>query len=120
MPPRPATPSIRQPANSLPGESSATAQGYGVAWRAVGLACGAMAAITFAGGTLDRASDRRADEAWAEAARTDARARAVVAGRRGVLLDGPPPAPGADAWAAGSGTPLHPQLVAPDDRAPVP
>src|SRR5688572_29865549 len=78
-----------------------------------------MAAITFAGGTLDRASDRRADEQWARAAREDPRARAVVASARGVLLDGPPPQPGADAWEAGSGEPLSPRLVALDDRDPI-
>ena len=49
--------------------------------------------ITFAGGTLDRAGNRRADAAWLAAARTDERALAVVGGRRGVLLsDGGGPA----------------------------
>jgi NAD+ diphosphatase len=78
-----------------------------------------MPVITFAGGTLDRASDRRADEAWAQAARTDPDARAVVAALGGVLLDGPAPTPGDDAWAAGSGAPLRPRLVPLDDREPV-
>jgi NAD+ diphosphatase len=75
--------------------------------------------ITFAGGTLDRAAERRADEAWVEAARTDPRARAVVAGRHGVLLDGDAPEPGADAWDAGRGGPLTPRLTALDDREPI-
>ena len=48
--------------------------------------------ITFAGGTLDRAANRRTDGAWIDAARTDPRARAVVAGRRGVLLEDGRPA----------------------------
>ena len=48
--------------------------------------------ITFAGGTLDRAAGRRTDSAWLEAARTDPRARAVVTGRKGVLLEGTAPA----------------------------
>src|SRR4051794_22607207 len=113
MPPRPATPSIRQPANSMPGESSATIQGYGVG------RLSAVGPITFAGGTLDRASARRADDAWVHAVRADARSRAVVGGRGGVLLDGDAPAPGPDAWAAGSGEPLTPRLVALDDREPM-
>jgi NAD+ diphosphatase len=46
--------------------------------------------ITFAGGTLDRAAHRRTDAAWLDAAR--AGAQAIVAGRRGVLLDGEAPA----------------------------
>src|SRR4051794_21560178 len=106
MPPRPATPSIRQPAKSVPGESSATAQGYAVP------SLRPMGPITFAGVTLDRASDRRADEPWVAAARDDPRARAVVGGRGGVLVDGAAPSPGADAWAPGSGDPLRPRLVA--------
>jgi NAD+ diphosphatase len=61
-----------------------------------------MAAITFAGGTLDRASDRRTDVAWVERARNDPRARAVAAGRGGVLLD--------------DGEPPRPLLVEPGDR----
>jgi NAD+ diphosphatase len=50
------------------------------------------APITFAGGTLDRAANRRTDAGWLEQARSDPRARAVVAGRRGVLLAGERPA----------------------------
>jgi NAD+ diphosphatase len=42
--------------------------------------------VTFAGGALDRAADRRADEAWIAAARSDPRARAVVVGPGGVAL----------------------------------
>src|SRR4051812_31393463 len=116
MPPRPATPSIRHPAKSLPVESSATAQGYGVPEPR---SLRRMGPITFAGGTLDRASERRAHEAWVDAARSDPRARAVVAGRGGVLVDGERPSPGADAWAAGSGGPLTPRLVPLDDREPM-
>lgn len=48
------------------------------------------APITFAGGTLDRAGNRRTDSAWVKAARADPRARAVVAGRRGVVLEREP------------------------------
>jgi NAD+ diphosphatase len=44
--------------------------------------------VTFAGGALDRAADRRADEAWIAAARNDPRARAVVVGPGGVALAG--------------------------------
>jgi NAD+ diphosphatase len=44
--------------------------------------------VTFAGGALDRAADRRADEAWIAAARNDPRARAVVVGPTGVSLAG--------------------------------
>src|SRR6478672_3797135 len=78
-----------------------------------------MAAITFAGGTLDRAAERRTDAEWVAAARSDPRARAVVAARQGVLLDGAPPAPGADAWAAPAGDDLRPLLVVLDDREPI-
>src|SRR3954468_1636222 len=78
-----------------------------------------MGPITFAGGMLDRASDRRADEAWVQDVRADPRARAIVGGRAGVLVDGEPPAPGPDAWAAGSGEPLPPCLVELDDREPI-
>jgi NAD+ diphosphatase len=81
--------------------------------------CPRMAAITFAGGTLDRVSDRRTDTAWVQAAREDPRARAVVASARGVLLDGPAPEPGTDAWEAGAGAPLEPRLVPLDDREPI-
>jgi NAD+ diphosphatase len=42
--------------------------------------------VTFAGGGLDRAADRRADEAWIAAARNDPRARAVLVGPGGVVL----------------------------------
>jgi NAD+ diphosphatase len=78
-----------------------------------------MAAITFAGGTLERASEKRANEAWVRATREDPRARAVVASGRGVLLDGERPQPGADAWAAPVGDPLRPRLVELDDREPI-
>jgi NAD+ diphosphatase len=47
--------------------------------------------VTFAGGALDRAADRRADEAWITAARNDPRARAVVVGPGGVALAGEAP-----------------------------
>ena len=47
--------------------------------------------VTFAGGALDRAADRRADEAWVAAARNDPRARAVVVGPGGVALAGESP-----------------------------
>src|SRR4051794_4215875 len=47
--------------------------------------------VTFAGGALDRAADRRADEAWIAAARNDPRARAVVVGPGGVALAGETP-----------------------------
>jgi NAD+ diphosphatase len=72
--------------------------------------------ITFAGGVLDRVSDRRSDDEWVAAARQDPSARAVVAGRAGVLLDGEPPQPGADAWDAGTGRPLGPAYQPLDDR----
>jgi NAD+ diphosphatase len=75
-----------------------------------------MAVITFAGGTLDRASERRMDTDWVRSVREDPRARAVVASARGVLLDGTVAAPGDDAWAAPQGGPLRPRLVALDDR----
>src|SRR4051812_4446017 len=78
MPPRPAIPSIRQPAKTPPVWSSGTA---------MSVRCGPMAAITFAGGTLDRVSERRTDEAWVQAAREDPRARAVAGGPGGVALD---------------------------------
>ena len=44
--------------------------------------------MTFAGGALDRAADRRTDEAWIAAARNDPRARAVLVGPGGVVLAG--------------------------------
>jgi NAD+ diphosphatase len=44
--------------------------------------------VTFAGGAIDRAADRRADEAWIAAARNDPRTRAVLVGRGGVALAG--------------------------------
>jgi NAD+ diphosphatase len=47
--------------------------------------------VTFAGGALDRAADRRTDEAWVAAARHDPRARAVVVGPTGVALAGETP-----------------------------
>jgi NAD+ diphosphatase len=47
--------------------------------------------VTFAGGIIDRAADRRKDEAWLEAARSDPRARAVLVGPGGVALEGEAP-----------------------------
>jgi NAD+ diphosphatase len=47
--------------------------------------------VTFAGGVIDRAADRRTDEAWLEAARSDPRARAVLVGPAGVALEGEAP-----------------------------
>jgi NAD+ diphosphatase len=47
--------------------------------------------VTFAGGVIDRAADRRTDEAWLEAARSDPRARAVLVGPGGVALEGEAP-----------------------------
>ena len=52
-----------------------------------------MGANTFAGGTLDRVGEHRADEDWVRARLTDPAARAVVVGREGVLVaDGDEPA----------------------------
>jgi NAD+ diphosphatase len=48
--------------------------------------------VTFAGGALDRAAERRSDEAWIAAARNDPRARAVLVGPGGVVLAGDAPA----------------------------
>ena len=48
--------------------------------------------VTFAGGALDRAADRRADPEWIAAARRDPRARAVLVGPSGVVLAGAEPA----------------------------
>ena len=45
-----------------------------------------MGANTFAGGTLDRVGEHRADEDWVRARLTDPTARAVVVGREGVLV----------------------------------
>ena len=45
-----------------------------------------MAVNTFAGGTLDRVGEHRADEAWVRARLEDPAARAVVVGREGVLV----------------------------------
>jgi NAD+ diphosphatase len=42
---------------------------------------------TFAGSALDRAADRRSDDAWLAARRADPRSRAVVAGTDGVLVE---------------------------------
>jgi NAD+ diphosphatase len=47
--------------------------------------------VTFAGGALDRAADRRSDEAWLAAARNYTRARALVVGPTGVALAGEAP-----------------------------
>jgi NAD+ diphosphatase len=47
--------------------------------------------VTFAGGALDRAAERRSDEAWLAAARNDPRARALVVGSTGVALAGEAP-----------------------------
>jgi NAD+ diphosphatase len=45
-----------------------------------------MAVNTFAGGTLDRVGERRADGEWVRARFADPEARAVAAGRDGVLV----------------------------------
>ncbi len=51
-----------------------------------------MAVNTFAGGTLDRAGEHRADAAWVRGRLADPAARAVVVGREGVLVAaGEPP-----------------------------
>jgi NAD+ diphosphatase len=51
-----------------------------------------MAVNTFAGGTLDRVGEHRADGDWVRARLTDPAARAVVVGREGVLVrDGDTP-----------------------------
>lgn len=47
--------------------------------------------VTFAGGALDRAADRRSDDAWIAAARRDPRARAILVGSGGVALSGGSP-----------------------------
>lgn len=78
-----------------------------------------MGPITFAGGTLDRAADKRAHPEWVDAVRADPRARAVLASRRGVALDGAAPRPGEDAWAGGVGDRLAPRCVELDDREPI-
>ncbi len=78
-----------------------------------------MGPMTFAGSTLDRASDRRARPEWVERARRDQRGRAVLASRRGVGLDGAPARSGDDPWAAPEGDRLAPRLVEPDDREPI-
>jgi len=75
--------------------------------------------ITFAGSTLDRAAERRSDAEWVAAARTDPRARAIVAGARGVRLDGDPPAPQGGPWTVAEGEPVAPMLVVLDDREPI-
>jgi NAD+ diphosphatase len=68
--------------------------------------------VTFAGGALDRAADRRTDEAWIAAARNDPRARAVLVGPGGVVLAGeavalaPLEAEGYFLGLAGDGSPL--------------
>ena len=47
-----------------------------------------MAALnTFAGSALDRAAERRTDDAWLAARRADPRSRAVAAGTEGVLVE---------------------------------
>jgi NAD+ diphosphatase len=43
---------------------------------------------TFAGGVLDRVSERRSDESWVAERLSDPASRAVVAGRDGVLVEG--------------------------------
>jgi NAD+ diphosphatase len=50
-----------------------------------------MGINTFAGGTLDRVGERRADTEWVRARLEDPAARAVVVGRQGVLVGGDPP-----------------------------
>ena len=68
--------------------------------------------IPFAGGVLDRAGERRTDPDWLAAARSDSRARAVVAGRGGVLLSGELEFPAGDPWALPSGKDVRAALVA--------
>src|SRR5918911_1246092 len=64
-----------------------------------------MAVNTFAGGTLDRVGERRADVEWVQARLADPAARAVAVGRDGVLVtEGDPPA-AALLGAASDGTP---------------
>ena len=64
-----------------------------------------MAVNTFAGGTLDRVGERRADGEWVQARVADPAARAVAVGRDGVLVtEGDPPA-AALLQAATDGTP---------------
>lgn len=61
---------------------------------------------TFSGARIDRvATERRRDAAWVAAQRDDPAARALVVGRRGVLLDGEAPArvPLAEAPDGGAG-----------------
>jgi NAD+ diphosphatase len=84
------------------------------------------APTTFAGGTLDRAADRRADPAWVRARVADPSSRAVVAAPDGVLVvDGDPPRPALVALADGAegGGPADaaaPAPLAPDGGAPGP
>jgi NAD+ diphosphatase len=69
---------------------------------------------TFTGAALDRAGDRRRDDGWVAAQRSDPAARAVLVGREGVKVEGDRLAlvPLADA----GGEPL---LLGLDDRGPV-
>jgi NAD+ diphosphatase len=71
--------------------------------------------ITFAGGTLERAANRRSDDAWVAEARSNPDALAVVGGRRGVLLS-PEGAPALIALEGRDGVAL---LGVRDDGAPV-
>lgn len=63
--------------------------------------------ITFAGGNLDRAAERRRDAAALSDALAHPQARAVVVGDAGVLVDGELPPPGRDAWATPEGGPAR-------------
>jgi NAD+ diphosphatase len=75
--------------------------------------------ITFAGGTLDRASDRRTDEGWLAGLRADGRSRAIVVGAPGARLDGEVPAAGDGWYTAAVGDPLAPALHPLDEREPI-
>jgi len=73
--------------------------------------------IPFASGTLDRCGARRSDPAFAAAALADPRARAVVVGDHGVVVDGPVELSGPDPWAIREeGLRLHAALVSLDGR----
>lgn len=70
--------------------------------------------IPFAGGALDRAGHRRADEAWLQEARADPRALAVLVGRDGATAEPVPLPEGAEPIALlGVGPDDAPVFVAP-------
>ena len=73
--------------------------------------------IPFARGTLDRAGARRSDPAFVTTALADPRARAVVVGDHGVVVDGPVELSGPDPWALSEeGGRLHATRVPLDGR----